>query len=43
MRRVRIEDLTPSMRLGKSLYHFNSLLLVEGTDNLNRYISSLKI
>lgn len=42
MRRVRIEDLTPSMRLGKSLYHFNSLLLAAGTDNLNRYISNFK-
>lgn len=42
MRRVHLENLTPDMRLGKSIYHYNNLLLNAGTKKLNRYVPSLK-
>lgn len=38
MRKVRIENLTPNMRLGKSIYHYNNLLLKSGTSNLTKFI-----
>lgn len=41
MRKVRLENLTPDMRLGKSIYHYNSLLLREGTTNLTKFLPNL--
>lgn len=38
MRKVRLENLTPNMRLGKSIYHYNNLLLKEGTSNLTKFV-----
>ena len=41
MRRVHIDELTKEMRLAKSIYHNDKLILAEGTDNLQRYVDSL--
>lgn len=41
MRRVPLNHITPGMRLAKSIYHGSSLILREGTPNLQRYASGL--
>jgi HD-GYP domain-containing protein (c-di-GMP phosphodiesterase class II) len=41
MRKVALSMLTPEMKLGKSIYNENSLLLRQGTANLHRYINKL--
>lgn len=42
MRQVRLEELTPDMKLGRSIYHYNNLLLRVGTDNIQQYVPSLR-
>ncbi|HKM03357.1 MAG TPA: HD-GYP domain-containing protein [Lachnospiraceae bacterium] len=41
MRRVSLNHITPGMRLAKSIYHGSSLILREGTPDLQRYVSGL--
>lgn len=41
MRKVPLSMLTPDMKLGKSIYSENQLLLRQGTANLQRYINKL--
>ncbi|MEG1846862.1 MAG: HD-GYP domain-containing protein [Lachnospiraceae bacterium] len=38
MRKVLLSMITPEMKLAKSTYHENSMLLVAGTNRLNRFI-----
>jgi HD-GYP domain-containing protein (c-di-GMP phosphodiesterase class II) len=42
MRKVALSMLSPEMKLGKSIYNENSLLLRQGTSNLQRYINKLE-
>ena len=41
MRKIPLSMIKPDMRLAKSIYHYNQLLLREGTAELNKYIPSL--
>lgn len=41
MRKVSIFMIKPDMRLAKSIYYNNRLLVSEGTSNLNRFITTL--
>lgn len=41
MRRVDLDMITPDMRLAKSIYHRNGMMLAAGTENLGRFIQNL--
>jgi HD-GYP domain-containing protein (c-di-GMP phosphodiesterase class II) len=41
MRKVPLNLITPDMKLGKSIYNENFLLLRQGTTNLQRYVNKL--
>ena len=41
MRKVLLDLIVPEMKLGKSIYHENFLLLRQGTSNLQRYANKL--
>lgn len=41
MRRIPLSQIQPHMHLARDIYHLNSLLLREGTSNLDRYTASL--
>lgn len=43
MRKVPLAMITPDMRLGKSIYHYNQLLLTAGINELNRFTDRLEI
>lgn len=42
MRKISLDRLTPDMKLGKSVCHGTSILIVAGTCNLNQFISNLE-
>lgn len=41
MRKIPISMITPDMRLGKSIYHYNQLLLTAGINELDRFADKL--
>lgn len=41
MRKVDLSMITPDMYLGKSIYHYNQLLLTAGINNITRFSESL--
>lgn len=41
MRKVPLSMITPDMHLGKSIYHYNQLLLTAGISELNRFTDTL--
>ncbi|SEW34238.1 HD-GYP domain-containing protein [[Clostridium] fimetarium] len=41
MRKVDLSMILPDMRLGKSIYHYNQLLLTAGINNISRFSDSL--
>lgn len=41
MRKVDLSMITPDMRLGKSIYHYNQLLLTAGINDISRFSGSL--
>ena len=41
MRKVPLNLITPEMKLGKSIFHENYMLLRQGTSNLQRYVNKL--
>lgn len=41
MRKVNLSMITPDMRLGKSIYHYNQLLLTAGIDDIGRFTQNL--
>ena len=42
MRKIDLSMILPEMRLGKSIYHYNQLLLTAGINNISRFSGSLQ-